>query len=189
MSSLIKNEIQRIASVVDMQFQARIMPNLTDEVKGCMTGVHFLWGHPLEIVETLQGYTAHDTLKYEKFPLIALYTDIPVDKQGAGDYDVAVLRIIIANSTERNLTSPERENINFLPILYPIYQLFLHELNLSNVFSMVDDTQDLQHRVTERYYWGKQGLYGNVGNVFNDFVDAIEIENLRLKINISCNRI
>jgi hypothetical protein len=31
-------------------------------------------------------------------------------------------------------------------------------------------------------YWGKKGLYGVEGNVFDDHIDAIEIKNLDAKI-------
>jgi hypothetical protein len=42
----------------------------------------------------------------------------------------------------------------------------------------------MKHDMIERFYWGREGIYNNAGNVFNDYIDAIEIRNLDLKINV-----
>jgi hypothetical protein len=41
----------------------------------------------------------------------------------------------------------------------------------------------LVHKKTDRSYWGTQQAGGAGKNMLNDFVDAIEIENLELQIN------
>jgi len=45
----------------------------------------------------------------------------------------------------------------------------------------------IPHQKWDRLYWGRNGLFGNQANVFNDFLDVIEIKSLKLKINLrSC---
>lgn len=185
MTNAIKDEIERCANVANTKFMATNYPLLSNEVKGCMTGVNFLWGHPLEIANTLLEYTKHKDKKFEKFPLIALYTDINVQVGKYGDYDGVNLTIIIANATNQKLTSAQREVRNFIPILRPIYGYFIDELERSSVFSIQDPKQDMKHNMIERFFWGKEGIYNNTGNVFNDYIDAIEISNLDLKINLN----
>lgn len=186
MSAVIKNEIARIAAIAGTKFMSINYPYLLPDIKGCIRGVTFLWGHPIEVVKTLQDYTNHEDLRYEKFPLIALFTDIPVSKYKYGDYDGVSLRIIIANGTLPTYDSPTREDKNFIPVLRPIFNHFITALKKSSVFSFVDEMSDLKYDYVERYYWGREGLYGNAGNIYNDHVDAIEIRNLELKVNAQC---
>jgi hypothetical protein len=182
----IKDEIARIAAVAGQKFMTNDFPNLQPEVKGCMRGVTFLWGHVLEVVNTLQTYSNNPDLRTAKYPLIALFTDIPVFKNKYGDFDGTLLHIVIANSTMPAYDSPRREGINFIPILRPLYGYFIAELKKSSVFSILNPMTDLKHEYYERFYWGKEGLYGNTGNIFNDYIDAIEIRNLDLRLNTPC---
>jgi hypothetical protein len=185
MSKIIKDEIERIAGVAGAKFIAKNLPALDASIKGGMNTTTFMWGHPIEIVNTLGDWTKHDDLKFDKFPLIALFTDIPIFKNKYGDYDGTLLEIIIATGTERTYDSPTREIKTFAPILRPLYTYFMEELERSNVFAVNDVNTDLKHEYNERFFWGKQGIYGNVGNVFNDFIDAIQIRNLDLKVNVN----
>jgi len=42
--------------------------------------------------------------------------------------------------------------------------------------------RSVEHTPINRLYWGKNGLYGNTGNVFSYYIDAIEIKDLVFKI-------
>jgi len=43
------------------------------------------------------------------------------------------------------------------------------------------------HDKIDRLFWGRSGLYGNEGNIFNDHLDAIEIQNLSLSLRLNKN--
>jgi hypothetical protein len=144
--------------------------------------VHYEHGHPLEIINTLRGMgktPAYDPLKY---PLIALFQDID-EKKGTGtqfESEVSV-NIIIAMLTDPNRVASQRLSCNYIPVLYPLYVLLMESIAKSGYFYCYS-ISDLPHTKTDRMYWGKKGLYGSDGNIFGDYIDAIEIQNLQLTI-------
>ena len=179
----IKAEIKRIVGLVSKRFKDEVLPKLSEDDAKYYKKVTFFWGNPLEVITVLKEYSTHKELKYEKFPFIALYNDISIVKNKYGDYDGTLLEIIIANATDPNLKSEQREIQNFKPILRPLYGFFIEELQKSSIFVVNDVQADIKHEVTERYFWGRQGLYGQKGNVYNDYIDAIHIARLDLKLN------
>lgn len=183
---LIKDDIERITTLVSRRFMAEVYPKLTKDLQNTMRQISFFWSHPLEIVNTLQELSEHPDLMFEKFPCIMLYTDIPVRVGASGDYDTCSLNIIIANRTQPNYRASDREQYNFIPILRPIYQMFLMELKNSTVFSVNDIALDAKHTYIERYYWGKESIYGNTGNITTDYLDAIQLQDLQLTLTNQC---
>jgi hypothetical protein len=141
--------------------------------------LYYLYGHPVEIVQRLQEMSNSKTSKQKKFPLIALFTDIPINVENEGFQGKAILHIIIATTTEPNYTAPQRLEKTFKPILYPIRDLFLSSFQKHRQFTF---EEGMKYTTTDRYYWGKQGLYGNDGNMFNDHIDAIELQDLHVNI-------
>jgi hypothetical protein len=141
----------------------------------------YLYGHPLEVINTLSEWTKNPTKKFQKFPLIILFTDIEESKGlHQGINSEVKLEVIICTATKPEYKSTERTEITFKPVLYPLYDLFIAELANSGYFMESNDL--VPHTMTPRYYWGKSGLYGNTANMFNDYIDAIEIKNLQLTI-------
>jgi len=117
-----------------------------------------------------------------KYPLIALFTDFDQEKNNetAGYYCNANFHLIIANiTTNKENNAEERLTQNFRPILEPIYLEFMKQIKLSGFFIC---GYEIPHTKTDRYYWGKNGLFGQEGNIFSDYIDAIEITNLKLKV-------
>jgi len=141
---------------------------------------YYLYGHPVEIVNILSEKTKSSTLKFEMFPLIVLFQDF-TESVDIGLRD-ASLHLAIITDTKLNYYAADRYTNTFKTILYPIWQLLIKHIERSSYI----DTLGLKYDKTDRLYWGKQGLYGNEGNIFNDFVDAIEIENLQITINENC---
>ena len=145
--------------------------------------LNFLHGHPLEIVQVLQERLSSPDHKDLRFPLIALFRDFKITKGKKTEADIygdTSLNLIIAMQTVAAYRADQRETLVFKPILYPIYNELLKQIKLSGFYSV--NYAGIEHDQTDRYYWGRSGLYGNTGNTFNDYLDAIEIENLRLKI-------
>lgn len=144
--------------------------------------IYYEYGHPLEIVNTLAEKTGHNSFKYKKYPLIMLFQDFNEDHDVAFDYSIRNITVIIATSTKPTYKAKDRYNNTFVPLLYPIYTSLIKNLRTSvNI-----DWEEKNHIKIDRLYWGKDGLYGNTGNVFNDYLDAIQIEIKEININNKC---
>ena len=161
---------------------AKLTPSLI-ALDSNITGVHYDHGHPLEIINTLADKDKSNTFTFRKYPLVALFQDFPESKGEIGFDSEVTLHMIIARSTVNTYKAQERYEKNFKPFLYPIYQELLNQIWLSKPFN-VKSAGQIQHTKIDRLYWGKEGLYKNEGNVFNDFIDCIEIKDLKLKVNL-----
>lgn len=177
--------IQDILRPIVSKVSEKLLPSLKAFDPG-ITAVHYDYGHLLEIVETLsQKTTAGGDFAYKKYPLVALLLDVPEEHgREIGVYAKYRLHIIIARGTKPTFKAPERDEYNFRPVLMPIYLEFIRQLKASKAFSILDE-YSIPNEKINRYYWGRDGLAGKEGNVFNDWVDCIEIKNLELKLNIN----
>jgi hypothetical protein len=156
-----------------------IVDIIEDVVDTMSLTCYYLYGHPVEVVNTLSEWSKHPAKKVEKFPLIILMQDFEERKGTAQGINSEVsLNIVIATNTLNSYKSVDRYTNTFKAILYPLYDEFIDRVKLSGYFK----DELLQHVKIDRVYWGKSGLYGNTGNTFNDYIDAIEIQNLELKI-------
>jgi hypothetical protein len=166
------DEIETVVKAVDAVLFATLQKHII-----------YLYGHPLEIVNRLQKLTNSPQSKDKKYPLVALFTDFRVNREQRFDmYGTTSLNIIIATLTQPDYYSEDRMAKNFKPILYPIYVELLNQLAKSKAFFWYNP-DEIAHTEIDRLYWGKEGLYGKTGNIFNDFIDAIEIQNLSILIN------
>lgn len=146
--------------------------------------IRYEHGHPLELIETMRERSQSPTGKFDMWPCIMLFTDFdetaPV--RPISYRQTVMLQIVIAYCTSPSMKAAERDTEVFTPILRPIYEEFITQIYKSTFF-VVYSRKQIQHKKIDRYYWGKTGLYGNAGNTFNDYIDAIEIQNLTLKVN------
>ncbi len=142
--------------------------------------IGFMFGHPIELRQTIKELSEAAETKYNRFPVVMLYSDIissPSTVKGAfGD---VTLNIIIAMTTEPTLKAAERTAKNFDPVLRPIYQELINQFYRCGYF-WVQTPRQLLGRDIERYFWGRNGIQGNTANEFDDYIDAIEIKGLRL---------
>lgn len=153
--------------------------------------ISYMYGHPIEIIENLRQMSKREEYPIEdigvvlapKYPLIALFTDYEEKKGEDWQIESEVdLHFIIANITEKGYTAEERATVNFKAKLYPIYDQFLKSIASSGYFRE-SVWQDIKHTKTDRFFWGKTGLYANAGNVFEDYLDCIELTNLKLTLH------
>lgn len=167
----ISSEIETIVTKVSDKLQTQLGKE-----------VQYMFGHPLEIVKRLQDKDSSLTQKGSKYPLIALFADFRIERGDRLDmYGKTRLNLIIANDTKPEYIAPFRYTANFIPVLYPIYTEFLNQLRLHTQFEFKNQ-DEIKHDVIERLFWGKSGLYGNSGNMFNDYIDCIEIQSLEITI-------
>lgn len=146
--------------------------------------VNYEFGHPIEIIETLTQKDQSDTLVYEKYPLVALFTDIEEEKGTIDEYSTARLNIVVVHHTLHEYKASERLTEIFKPIIHPIVDALMGQIALSPYF-MVVSADDIKRTETDRYYWGRQGNAGNTAIKFNDFLDATEIE-MTIRVNPNC---
>lgn len=143
--------------------------------------INYHYGHPLEITNMIRQKVQNENYNREVFPMVCLFQDFKETFKEAHEWE-AELNVVIVTDTRPEYEASQRYTYSFTPMLYPLYELFLQELAASKY---IQNTH-FDHVKYDRLYWGKSGIYGNVANIFNDFIDAIELENLRVKILKSC---
>jgi hypothetical protein len=117
----------------------------------------------------------------DKFPLIFLNSPT-IEFSFKGEQGYATIgQIVIATSSLHNLTSDIREIQSFKFILRPLYNLFIESL-----FAYGFLTQDVEIKAKEHFFYGKDDKSGTSGHLFCDYVDAIEIKNLKIKLKQIC---
>lgn len=144
----------------------------------------YLYGHRAEISDTLLQMDDDKVRKYQKYPLVALRLDTPEENsKGMVNYTLNIALIML---TDENYEAPDRYVNVFKPILYPMYDSFLRQLKASGLFSWPLPNARPDHTKYDRPYWGIEQGDGNVKNIFNDPLDAIELINLKLSQPIKC---
>lgn len=154
-----------------------IVDLIGDIVLGLDSAPKWDHGHPQSIINRFKEATHVESLKYDQFPAICLFQDIPEKHSISTEERTATLNIIIITSTDPNYSEAERYDNSFDPILIPLYEELMEALECSGEIQILTDDYDYIEHVN----WGKSGIYGNVANIFNDFIDAIEISNLKVK--------
>lgn len=125
-----------------------------------------------ELQKIVTGIIA--STKAGKYPLVALFQDIPENRGTSGYYStVTIPKISIAVLTVNTDPVLKRYDTNFRPTLYPIYREFLRQLcRHRNI--VANDPNAIPHTKYDRP--GSQPE----GQNMNDYLDAIEISNLQL---------
>jgi hypothetical protein len=152
-----------------------------------INAINYQYGHFRELIETLAQYDTSPSLRVQKYPLVWLVTDFDeLRGKKAGVYADVNLNIIICHQTHADYKSMERKEKVFQPVLYPIYYELMEQLAKDSM-TFAASADLIEHRKTDRYYWGTKAFNsigrGNDANVLNDFVDAIDIQNISLKID------
>lgn len=124
---------------------------------------------------------ATELYKYQKYPLFALIHDFKEYRE-FGKPTTSKLNVLIINSTEQNYDSDDRYANNFVPVLIPLYKALFAALDHSRYFS-----GKFPHTKIDRLSWGTQKAMSNDAVILNDYIDAIEIEDLEVQlINQPC---
>jgi hypothetical protein len=147
--------------------------------------INFQHGHKIELIETLYQMDKSPTERFNKYPLVWLVQDLTEEiGKETGVYAEVSLSIIIAHHTEHSHKIGTRMEKVFKPVLYPIYYQLLEYLSRSARVIEGNDEM-IRHRKIDRSYWGRNAVGGNDKLKLEDYVDAIELENISLKINFS----
>lgn len=148
----------------------------------------FDYGRYIEVTRNLteKGQGISPSVR-KKYPLIWVVVPYTVENIIAGvGAEITDMQIIIATGTDNKSTTKKRIAENFIPVLRPVYYELMNQIDRSGFFNDID--LDNNHKYIEQPYWdGKDG--SSVANLFDDFIDAIQLKNIRLKINEStCDR-
>jgi len=79
--------------------------------------------------------------------------------------------------TDAESYTPDRYNINFYPVLYPIYSELLNQIDL-DIRTLTQGKDLIPHTKIDWPYWDA----GKETNPFNDRLDVVEIKNMKLKL-------
>lgn len=162
-----------------------MVPKLVKINEESIKPVYFKHDSPMALAKELSDMD-QSTLKYKKYPLVALLHDFDENMNFSLNVHSRMpnLNILIANSTERDYDSDMRYEKNYKPILYPIYTSLIKNIEKSGLFAI--EVGGVKHTKSDRLFWGRYGLYGRQGNIFNDYLDVVEIKNLNLSLTKNC---
>lgn len=139
-------------------------------------------GHILEIANTLNKKDK-GKYTYQKYPLIILFQDYEVNKSISEDaiFGTTSARLAIVNLTRPELVSKDRYDYNFREKLFPLYDEFMNALVEIDYFNTSPNYPFVNNVAIERPYWGSD-IANNNQNILNDYIDAIELQNVELQI-------
>jgi len=175
--------------LADIQASELAIQQITNPAatESSIVAINFQYGHLREIIETMKQYEQSPELRYEKYPLVALFLDIPEQYGNSGGYPgECTLHIAICYGTGKTLKAEERYAQVIKPILLPLYEELMKQIEACAEI-ITGSADHIQHTMQEHPYWGRGGLGDHEGNVFADAVDAIEITDLQLTINFNPN--
>lgn len=175
-----KTKAKVLATIQELQTVAK---GSTD-----ITTINFQFGHLRELIQTLEGMGMSDTYRPDKYPLVWLVFDTPIQSGRIGQRDEISFELIIAQQTQAGWKAAEREIKSFIPVLRPIYVELMNQIANSPYFDIsVADT--IEHEYIERYYWGEEviitGTNSNA-NKLSDHIDAIQLRGFNLQLNYNC---
>jgi hypothetical protein len=164
-----------------VEIMGEIVANVQNEILALLQSVdpnivviHYEHGHYVEIQETLAQFEDSQNHYNKKYPLVALFEDI-VGKETKNGTELR-FSMIICYSTKSEYKSKERYQEVINPILKPIYEAIKRHMLESEYFY----GYHISHEPIIRPYAGNKGKYGNTASIFSDYLDAIEMRNIKL---------
>lgn len=166
-----------------MQYIPDLVANVVDAVSTAVSqqhgfDVYYHFGHHQEVMRILTEKDG-DPSRPGKYPLIWLVTPFTERNDRPDKYASADLHFVIANDTQAGYSMEERRDNVFIPILYPVMQHLLNQFTKNKSFQvnpLVYEKMDLQYARVDST--GK--------NLFNDYVDVIDLKIQKVLINKIC---
>lgn len=152
-----------------------LFEDIVSEVSDAMGyTVHFRHGHMLEVVNQVKEMMIDPDVS-KRYPLIALKHDI---KQTVSGQDAECdVKLFIVTLSDPQYTATQRYDQIFKPYLRPILHELISQIARSGYFEQSSYDQVMETvTFTERLFWGNEGVMGNDGNIFADWVDCIEVD-------------
>lgn len=157
---------------------AKLTPALS-EYDATIPGVNYLYGPPKQIIKVLQSWNG-TAMAQEKYPIVALLQPFEAQKgQQIGIDAYENVRLIIGRQSDASWETDKRYEVNFRPVLLPIYYELLNQIDLDKRFT-TQGRDLIPHSMIEWPYWDD----GKDSNPFDDWLDVIEVKFTRLKLNL-----
>ncbi len=186
MADVVTAMAAKVLPVIQAAELAQRQVTQPDAVVSNIQQINYQFGHLKELIATMKEYEKDPASQALKYPLVALLLDFNENMGNAGGYisEVSLQMIIAYAESDPTLKASQRYTKNFEPILLPIYYELLNQIDEGGQFVSLG-VQNIRHTKTDHPYWGKGGITDTSGNVFPDYIDAIELSNLLLKVNFS----
>lgn len=130
---------------------------------------------PQEWIDELCSVSNSDAQK--RYPFLYV-NSMRIDQK---DDIIEIGEIVIATLSKSSWKTTQRDEYTFRPVLNILYDMFIRGCKVSRQFSLIDQGTRKDH-----YFYGRLGLYGGEANKFSDYVDAVEINNLKLRLYKKC---
>lgn len=173
--------IQEIMRKVVLKAQSKVLSEL-QTANSFIETIHYHYSPIHEIQQDLQNMMEGVDTPSERFPLVWLNESPPIPQNRSnqdGFFGTVTLQMWIMFHTKQNYTSEEREQLVFAPILRPIYYNIIQAITTMVEFSKPDERY-IDHSFYEHKFLGTND---KTANVFSEFVDAIEMRDLTLRMN------
>lgn len=145
-----------------------------------ITGIYYEYGYKEDIASLITQKDESVNTRNKKYPCICLQLPFEEDiNSDIGLINTSNLRIVFVYSSSPEYVPSERYDYAMKPILYPLYAEFMNQLYISGLFQF--EGSKIPHVKTDKpYFDGSEKANG-----LNDFVDAIVVTKLDLKIRIN----
>lgn len=156
------------------------MLQILQAVDPSITGIHYEFGYPPEIAALVTQKDLARSTRNQKYPCIFLF--LPIDETISDELGIITapdVRLAIVHQSQPEYTPRNRYDNVFKPVLYPIYMEFMNQMKSGGKFLFEGPV--IEHTKTDYPYYNGE----RQANVANDFCDAIEINDLELKIYIN----
>lgn len=145
--------------------------------------IHYVFGNGKYVKDNLDELSRIDGGDELKFPLIALFCPFIERRDSPDWYTRAKVRLLIACPSSADWSNEMRLETSFQNILRPIYNSLLIALKVDGRFDFGYNGH-VDHEYSENYSYGRYGAVAENGEKVSEFIDAINITNLELKVKL-----
>ena len=128
------------------------------------------------IISKLKEWSKSRTMRTQKYPLMAILENYP-EKESASFIDVT-LQVALINDSRNNFNNDDR-NARIMEQLQPVYESLLDSLRKNPA---IFPGYSFEHEKVTRLDIGRNSLLSDDA-ASPDYIDAIELRNLQLKIH------
>lgn len=159
-----------------------VIGGICKEMSKCMgIEVNYLFGDTAYVNTILSVMSRSDKTSPYKFPLVILHTPFSERRDDPNIFTSSKIAVTIAVKTSSGYTNEVRLQKSFNDQLRPLYESFLNEFGKNDCIE-ISYNRVIPHTYRDRYDLGSRGAMDSNNKKLNDLIDAIEIEDLEIKL-------
>ncbi len=140
--------------------------------------VSYFYGNYQDIAKELSRKRLKDEDDF--YPLVCLLMPYQIRKPDMGE-PTALFDLLIIHDTKSEYLMPQREELIFFPRLLPVYEEILRQIRKDG--KAFTTTAGIDHTEVIRPYWGgNESGNADAKNLFDDYVDAVQMKDMKLVI-------